>query len=380
MVAAEVKRLLVVAGEASGDLHAANLVVALRQRCEALEIFGVAGERLRAAGVEPLARVEELSVMGLFEVVRELPRLLRLSRRVRREALARRPDAAVLVDAPDFNLPLARHLRRAGVPVVIYVSPQLWAWRSGRVRRLQRDVVRVLSILPFEAEFFASHGVAAEYVGHPLVDELHPLTSAPPPRDSAKLVLLPGSRWQEVNALLPAMAWAAQELRASWPKLAVELLVAPGLSAGSVRAILGPLGEGVELVEKDRHGHLATASLALVASGTATLECALLGVPMVVAYRLHPFTYALARRLVKLPHVSLVNLVAGAEVVPELIQDDCTGPRLALVARQLLGEEGERQRAQLAQVRARLGPPGASVRAAAAVAQLLGCPPPTRPE
>ncbi len=371
-MAATLKRLLVVAGETSGDLHAANLLIALREKHPEVAPFGVAGERMRAAGTEPLARVEELSVMGLAEVVRELPRLFRLARRVRREALARRPDAAVLVDAPDFNLPLARHLRRAGVPVVVYISPQLWAWRAGRVRRLHRDVTQVLSILPFEVDFFARHGVATEYVGHPLVDELATLAAAAPTRQGETLALLPGSRWQEVAALLPAMAWAATSLRAAYPLLKAKVLVAPGLEAARVRALLGREGEWVELVENDRHAHLAAASAALVASGTATLECALLDVPMVVAYRLHPLTYAVARRLVRLPHVSLVNLVAGRAVVPELLQEACTPSALASEAARLLSGAGETQRRELAQVRALLGPPGASARAAAAVARVLG--------
>jgi|YNPBryunderm2012_1023409.scaffolds.fasta_scaffold31516_2 lipid-A-disaccharide synthase len=371
-MAAALKRLLVVAGETSGDLHAANLLLALRDQHPEVAAFGVAGERMRAAGVEPLAAVEELSVMGLAEVVRELPRLLRLARRVRREALARRPEAAVLVDSPDFNLPLAKHLRRSGVPVVMYISPQLWAWRAGRVRQLHRDVTLVLSILPFEVEFFARRGVAAQYVGHPLVDELASLAAAPPERESETLALLPGSRWQEVVALLPAMARAAEAVRAAHPRLRAKVLVAPGLEAARVRGLLGRGGEWVELVERDRHAHLAAASAALVASGTATLECALLDVPMVVAYRLHPLTYAVARRLVRLPYVSLVNLVAGRAVVPELLQEACTGPALAVEATRLLSGAGEEQRRELAQVRALLGPPGASARAAEAVARVLG--------
>lgn len=373
-MAPTVKRLLVVAGETSGDLHAANLVAALHRRHPEVTAFGVAGERMRAAGVEALAGVEELSVMGLAEVVRELPRLVSLARRVRREALARRPDAAVLVDAPDFNLPLARHLHRAGVPVVVYISPQLWAWRAGRVRRLQRDVDQVLSILPFEEEFFARHRVAVEYVGHPLVDELHQLAAAPPPRQDRTVALLPGSRWQEVGALLPEMLAAADALRQEDRSLRVALLVAPGLEVERVRGLLGDAEEWVDLVVHDRHAHLAAASAALVASGTATLECALLDVPMVVAYRLHPLTYALARRLVRLPHVSLVNLVAGRSVVPELLQRACTWQALAAAAGRLLSDDGERQRRELQAVRDRLGPPGASDRAAAAVARVLGLP------
>jgi lipid-A-disaccharide synthase len=357
--------VFLVAGEASGDLHAANLLLALRRLEPGVEALGVGGERLLDAGLECVARSEELSVMGLAEVVRELPRLWRLSRRVRRVAMARRPDVAVLVDSPDFNLPLARALRKAGVPVVIYISPQLWAWRQGRVRRIRRDVRSVLCILPFEVEFYRRHGVAAEFVGHPLVDELAPVMREPPRREGRALALLPGSRWHEVEALLPAMLLAARRAAAAMPDLKVRLVVAPGLDAGRVGALVGD--GAVELITTNRHRALAACSAALVASGTATLECALLGVPMVVGYRLHPASYLLARRLVRVPHVALVNLVAGERIVPELVQDGFTPERLAEQAERLLSGAADEQRTGLAEVRRRLGGTGASQRAAEAV-------------
>jgi lipid-A-disaccharide synthase len=357
--------IFLVAGEASGDLHAANLLQALRRLNPGIEAFGVGGERLRDAGLECVARSEELSLMGLAEVVRDLPRLWRLSRRVRQAALERRPQVAVLVDSPDFNLPLARALRKAGIPVVIYISPQLWAWRAGRVRRIRRDVRRVLCILPFEVGFYGRHGVPAEFVGHPLVDELAPVMRELPPRAPRALALLPGSRWHEVEALLPAMLAAAARLGASIPDLKVRLIVAPGLDPERLHAMLA--GAVVEPVTSDRHRALAACSAALVASGTATLECALLGVPMVVGYRLHPASYLMARWLVRVPHVALVNLVAGEGVVTELVQDAFTPEALAREALALLAGSGERQQAGLAEVRRRLGEEGASERAARAV-------------
>jgi lipid-A-disaccharide synthase len=358
--------VFIVAGEASGDLHAANLLLALRRLEPAIEAFGVGGERLRDAGLECVARAEELSVMGLAEVVRDLPRLARLARKVRREALSRRPDVAVLVDSPDFNLPLARHLRRAGIPAVVYVSPQLWAWRAGRVRRIRRDVTRVLCILPFEVDFYSRHGVPAEFVGHPLVDELAPVMASPPPREPGSLALLPGSRWHEVEMLLPGMLAAAAALRSEGVGR-FRVIAAPGLELDRIAAMTRGSAMPVEVVAEERHRTLAACSAAIVASGTATLECALLGVPMVVGYRLHPLSYWLARRLVKVPHVGLVNLVAGRRIVAETVQDDFNPGRLVIEAKSLLGEAGERQRAALAEVRARLGEPGASERAARAV-------------
>lgn len=360
-------RVLLVAGEASGDLHAANLLLALRRLDPAVEAHGVGGERLRAAGLECIAASEELSVMGLAEVVRDLPRLLALSRKVRREAIALRPDAAVLVDSPDFNLPLARTLKRAAIPALVYVSPQLWAWRAGRVKRIRRDVERVLCILPFEVPFYERNGVAAEYVGHPLIDELAPVLADPPARESGTLAILPGSRWHEVSALLPAMLAAASSLAAGRPGLRVRLIAAPGLAIDRLTALLGEHAAAVELVTADRHRRLASCDAAMVASGTATLECALLGVPMVVGYRLHALTYQLARRLVKVPFVSLVNLTAGERVVPELVQHDFTADALARETARLLGPGGDAVRAGLREVRRRLGEPGASERAARAV-------------
>jgi lipid-A-disaccharide synthase len=293
--------------------------------------------------------------------------LYRLSRRVRREAIAERPDVAVLVDSPDFNLPLARRLRRAGIKVVIYISPQLWAWRAGRVRRIRRDVERVLCILPFEVEFYRRHGVSAEFVGHPLVDELAPVLASPPPREAATVALMPGSRWHEVESLLPGMLGAVERLRGSVPGLGARLIAAPGLDVGRLAGMLASAAAGVEVVSDDRHRSLASCSAALVASGTATLECALLGVPMVVGYRLHAASYWLARRLVRVPYVALANLVAGERVAPELVQDKFTPEALAHELGTLLGEAGERQRRALAVVRERLGGVGASERAARAV-------------
>ena len=365
-------RVFIVAGEASGDLHAANLLAALRRLRPDAEAFGVGGERLRAGGLECVARSEELSVMGLAEVVRELPRLWRLSRRVRAAALVRRPAVAVLVDSPDFNLPLAKALRRAGIPVVVYVSPQLWAWRQGRVRQIRRDVSRVLCILPFEVPFYERHGVAAEYVGHPLVDELAPMMSEPPEREPGTLALLPGSRWHEVKALLPTMLEAARMLPGEVGPVKLRLIAAPGLDPDRLRGFLAGSQQPVELVVDDRHRALASCGAALVASGTATLECALLDVPMVVGYRLHALTYRLARLLVDVPHVSLVNLVAGREVVRELVQSAFAPGVLAAEAGALLGGRGATVREGLAEVRAALGPVGASERAARAVVAVAG--------
>lgn len=363
-------RVFLSAAEASADQHGAHLLRELAARVP-VEAWGVGGERLRSEGLRTVADAEELSVMGLFEVLEHLPRLWRIARRVRRHALELRPQVAVLIDSPDFHLPLARHLARGGIPVVLYVSPQLWAWRSGRVKHIRRHVRKVLCILPFEVEFYRQHGVDAVFVGHPLVDELAPVMARLPEAREHAVALLPGSRRHEVQALLPVMAEAFRSLRAQNPGLVGKIIVAPGLSTGELQPLLGPDRSGLVFVEADRYRELGACRAAFVASGTATLVCALLGVPMAVTYRLHPVSFALASRLVKVAHVGLVNLVAGERVAPELVQDALSPASLAEAGKALLGEEGERQRRKLSLVRERLGGPGASRRAADEILEVV---------
>lgn len=364
-------RVFLSAAEASADQHGAHLLRELKALAQ-VDARGVGGERLRAEGLTPFAAAEELSVMGLFEVLQHLPRLWRLARRVRRQALEFRPEVAVLIDSPDFHLPLARHLARAGIPVVLYVSPQLWAWRSGRVKVIRRVVRKVLCILPFELDFYRQHNVDASFVGHPLVDELAPVAAELGGQRKHALALLPGSRRHEVQALLPVMLAAFHRLRADDPTLEGRVIVAPGLSLQELKLLAGPESAGLQFVESDRYRALAQCQAAFVASGTATLVCALLGVPMVVTYRLHPLSFAVASLLVKVPHVGLVNLVAGERVAPELVQGALSASSLATAGQALLGEEGDRQRRKLALVRERLGGPGASRRAAEEVLKVAG--------
>ncbi|MCX7895344.1 MAG: lipid-A-disaccharide synthase [Thermoanaerobaculum sp.] len=364
-------RLFLSATETSADQLGANLLAQLQKRTP-LEVVGVGGERLRVAGLKPVAWAEELSLMGLVEVLGDLPRLWRVFRRVKGEALAFQPDVAVLIDGPDFHLPLSRHLARAGVPVVMYVSPQLWAWRPWRVRRIRQRVRKVLCILPFEVAFYQEHGVDACFVGHPLMDELAPVAASLPMEREHAIALLPGSRRHEVRALLPIMVAALQRLQQEDPSILGKIIVAPGLSAEELGRMAAGLGFSGQVVRGDEYQQIASCCAAWVASGTATLVCALLDVPMVVTYRVHPITYAMAKRLVKIPYVGLVNLVAGELVAPELLQDSLTVDRLAQVGGQLLAQEGERQRRKLAVVRQHLGPGGASQRAAEEILRVVG--------
>ena len=367
-------QLLVVAGEVSGDLHAANMLERLQGLAGEVIAFGVAGDRLLEVGLEPIAHVRELAHMGLAEVVRELPRLRALMRRIVETTAARQPQVAVLVDSPDFNLRLARRVRALGVPVVLYVSPQLWAWRRGRVRTVRAVADEVLCILPFEVDFYAEHGVRARYVGHPLLDDLAREGLLPtresPGRGSRRLALLPGSRSMEVRALLPEMLTAARALLESGAVDEVVLIEAPGVQESVDRGLSESTRTVPELrriTGATRRHELVGSKVAWTASGTATLECALLDVPMVVGYHLHRVTYHLARWLVRVPHVALANLIAGERAAPELIQNQWTAANLVETSRRLLAGEGEEQRQLLATVRERLGQPGASERAANAV-------------
>lgn len=369
--------LLVVAGEASGDLHAARLIAELRRERPDVEPFGLGGDEMAAVGVERLAESREVAVVGITEVLRVLPRARQVFRALLAETDRRRPAAALLVDFPEFNLRLARRLERRGVPVAYYVSPQVWAWRRGRVRTIARVVHRMLVLFPFEAEFYEGHGVRVEHVGHPLVDEVPELPQAwdapHSPGEPFRVVLLPGSRHSEVEALLPGMLAAAAAMAR---EVAVELTLvrAQTVERAQLEPLLAASPLPVRVVEsEERFAAIAASHLALCASGTATLETGLLRTPLIVLYRLHRWSYWLGRILVRLPWFSLVNLVLEEKAVPELLQDDAHPERIAAEGLRLLRDEAAREtlRGRLGALRARLGESGASRRAARAVSELL---------
>jgi lipid-A-disaccharide synthase len=364
-------RVLLLAGEPSGDRHAARLVRALAERgpCDA---FGLAGPEMRAAGVRPLVEMEAVAVMGLTEVLKHLGPLLAARRRLT-AALAPPPDLVVPVDFPGFNLPFARRARRAGVPVLYYVSPQIWAWGRGRLAAIARSVDHMAVVFPFEAPLYEAAGVPVTYVGHPLVEELDVDLDGAALRAQAGLdaadpylALLPGSRAQEVERLFPPMLDAYRRLRRRQPGLAAVAAAASPALAGRLRA-LGAAGEpGLGVVVGHTHAVAAHARAALVASGTATLETAALGTPLVIVYRLSWLSWMLASRLVRLRRIGLANIVAGEEVAPELLQGRATGAEMARVAGPLVDDGPARAHAlaRLATVRERLGEPGASARVA----------------
>jgi lipid-A-disaccharide synthase len=357
-------KLAVVAGEASGDLHAADVVAELKRLDPDFEAFGIGGDRLAGEGMTLLHHASEMGIVGLFNVIRHLPRFRRVFGDLISAIARERPDAVLLIDYPEFNLRVARRCREMGIPVIYYISPQLWAWRQGRVRQVARYVDRMLVIFPFEADFYRLHDVPVVYVGHPLIEQLAGV-GKPARRDgSLRVALLPGSRRGEVSSLLPAMLDAVEVLRRE-TGVDAYLIQAPTIEHELLDAIMKKQGISVPILPHDRGEGVAAADVALCSSGTATLEAAILGTPAVVMYRLSRATYVLARKLVKVPHFSLVNIVAGTEIVPELIQDEVNGERIASAVR-MLTDSGNRDRiaAGLAAVKEKLGAPGASRRAA----------------
>lgn len=367
-------RLLISCGEPSGDLYGGELLRHLRTRLPGLEVFGLGGEHVLREEAVLLGHVRDLAVVGLFEVVRHLGTLRRIFNRVLEEVDRRRPDLAVLVDYPSFNLRLAHELKRRGVPVVYYISPQIWAWKGWRIREIKRNVAHMLVIFPFEQAIYERAGVPVTFVGHPLVDLVRPaadraafLRGAGLDPSRPVVAVLPGSRPTELRYNLPALAGGIRLMAERRPEIQFLLAIAPSLDPATVRSALGPVP--VTLLAGQTHSVLGAATLGLVVSGTATVEAAILGTPMIVVYRVASLTYALGRRLIRVPHAAMANLIAGREVVPELIQSNCTPDRVARESLRLLEDPGRlaRIRDDLAEVAKRLGAPGASERAAEAV-------------
>jgi lipid-A-disaccharide synthase len=367
--------VLLVAGEASGDLHGATLASALSALAPGVRIAGMGGERMAAAGVRLLRRVERVTVVGGTEAFGRLPALWSAFKALQSQLEHRRPRVLVLIDFPEFNMRLARVARRLGVPVVYFVAPQLWAWRPRRIQAMARDVSRVLAIFPFEVGLYQEAGVPVEFVGHPVLDVLPEFD-----RDAARqglaadgetlVGLLPGSRDAEVRRHLPVLLGAAQRIRARRPGTRFALPVAGTIPPGGIAEAVRASGLSVEVLPGEAYRVMAAADLLLVASGTATLEAACYGAPMVVLYRLSALSHAIARRLVRgVSHISLPNIIAGREIVRELIQDEATPAAVAAAGLDLLENEVTRaaQRAALLEVRSRLGESGAGVRAARAV-------------
>jgi len=374
----ETRRLMIVAGEPSGDAHAAALVKALNQKAQ-IEYFGATGPLMRAEGVETVVNSDELAIMGILEVAQVFPKFIAAFRALKTAAIERAPDAVVLVDWPEFNLRLARSLHRRGLKVIYYISPQLWAWRPRRINRINRDVDLLLSILPFEAEWYKARGVDhVEFVGHPLAGEVKPRIGRNEfckqhNLDPEKPIVsfLPGSRRKELERILPPMAAAIRKLKDARPEIQPVIVVAPSRTIDETREILSSMNS-ITMVHGQTRDALAASDAAAIASGTATLEGALLETPMVVVYKESAVNWHTLGRLITVPHYGLVNLVAGAEIATELMQTDLTPDRLVQELIQLLDPKRNRTaRFELRRVKDLLGEAGASDRAADFVLKFL---------
>ncbi|MFL6449823.1 MAG: lipid-A-disaccharide synthase [Bryobacteraceae bacterium] len=357
-------QFLVSAGEASGDLYAASVVGSLARHLPNLSFYGCAGPRLQAAGVDPIIDAASLAVVGLAEVVGHLPRIYGEYRHLCRYAAEHPPVAALLTDSPDFHLRVARQLKRRGVPVYYLVAPQVWAWRQGRVKIIRELVDKLFCLFPFEEDWFRARGVDATYIGHPLAyvakvrsSRLEFLERYALPSDKRTVVLLPGSRTGEAARHIPTLLDAVRELRKRFA-LTVVLATPKGFSkAAAFERFREPIAAlSIQVIENDTWDCIGHADLALAASGTVTVEAAVLGTPMVTFYRVNSLSWLAGRRLVKVPFLSMVNLIAERQIVPELIQHDMTAPNIVAAAEQLLSHPGkaDRMREDLARVRALL--------------------------
>ena len=375
----EYQNIMVVAGEASGDLHAAALVRSLRRIEPQYRYYGVGGQQLRAEGVELVADSAVMGVIGLTEVFMKLPVIFKVMNSLVRSFHEKKPVAVILVDYPDFNLLLARKAHARGIKVFYYISPQIWAWRKHRITTIRHNVDKLAVILPFEAAIYKSAGVDAEYVGHPLLDMVPRPTSPEVARKRLGLragiktvALLPGSRPGEVVKLLPVCLQAARKMLQG-QDLQFIMPLASTLSRDFVESITSRYDLKIPVVSNAIYDILSAADLAIVASGTATLEAGLTGTPMIIIYRLSWLTYILGRMLIKVKNIGLVNIIAGKTIVPELIQRSANPERLAELADQLLSDQCARTSMKVAldQLKDQLGVPGASERAALLVSNLL---------
>lgn len=371
--------ILVVAGEASGDLHGGRLVHALKALAPECKIFGIGGEHMSRAGMELLFHIRDMAVVGFTEVIRHLPFLRRVMRTLEEEIAARKPSVAILIDYPGFNLRLAERLRDRGIKTLFYIAPQVWAWGAGRIPKMARLLDEMAVVFPFEVELFEKAGLPTTFVGHPLLEGLKPQLSRADffhrfalEEGRPLLGLLPGSREHEIARLLPEMIATAQLLKTRLPQLQIGIAQAPTLPRSSYQQHLAD--PTIQLIDNATYELMAGSTACLVCSGTATLETACFGTPLVIVYRISRLSYEIGKRLVKLPHIGLANVVAGRKIAPEFVQDAFTPEAAAEALQSLLNDPTTRNRmsAELIQVRERLGTPGASERTAKIALRLAG--------
>ncbi len=372
--------VLIVAGEVSGDIHGSHLVRALRELNPSLEFCGVGGDAMQAAGVNLLAHISEMAVVGITEVCSKLGTILGTYRRLKARLQSDPPALVILIDYPDFNLLLARTVHHLKIPLIYYISPQIWAWRRGRIRTIARLVTKMIVIFPFEKALYEQAGVDVTFVGHPLLDSVKSrfsrsealsyfgLTPGKP-----TIALLPGSRPSEIQMNFPALLKSVPLVVQQLETVQFIVPVAPGLDIDRILALTKPYDAWVHVIKGHVHDILNISELALVASGTATMETAIIGTPMIIVYRVSPITYLLGRLLIRTKNIGMVNIMAGKTIVPELIQSQCNPDRIAEAVLQLMQDPEKRHtmKQELASLRNSLGKPGASQRAAEVIHTFL---------
>lgn len=373
------RSIAIVAGEASGDLHASHLIQALHQRLENCHVWGMGGRKMRTAGADIVEDADRLSVVGITEVFAKVPRLFKAMARLKDRLKATPPDLLILIDFPDFNLHLAKFAKRAGIRVLYYISPQIWAWRAGRVKKIKQRVDHMAVILPFEQVFYERHGVPATFVGHPLMDGVaapSPERHIPGPADGPLVIgLLPGSRDREVRSLLPLMLQAGRLLEQKLGPIHFRVSCAPSIDPAMIQAIVGQMPElDVIITTEPVAALMPQCQLVVVASGTVTLEGALYTTPMVITYVVSPISYWLGRALIKVDHIGLVNLIAQDRIVPELVQHEVTPNAIADAVHHIVSDPQVYATTcqALAVVRDRLGRSGASQKVAQIACALMG--------
>jgi lipid-A-disaccharide synthase len=370
------KNIFIVAGEPSGDIRGAELVRELKKASPGAVFFGIGGDNMKAEGVRLIEHIRNLSMIGAIEIIKKLPQIREHFKKCERAVNETRPDAAILIDYPGFNLKLAGILKKKGIPVIYYIIPQVWAWGASRIKTIKKNTDKVIVLFDFEKAFLAKHGIAADFAGHPLVENI-PDEKTAKDKDAKKftIALLPGSRKSEINNLFKVMLEAAELLAKEKKNIAFTLAESPTIAAARYDSMLaGHPSLKVSRVKNDIHRALALADMAIAASGTATLEASMMEKPFVVVYRSSPLTAFIVRLIITIKNICIVNIIAGKEVAPEVLQEKLTAENLAAKVREIMNSPArmEEMRKELLKVNASIGPKGAARRAANYIKSFLG--------
>ena len=374
------KKILMVAGEASGDLHGSHLVKEMLSLDPTLQFYGVGGKKMKNEGVELIADSKEMAVVGITEVLLKLKRIYQIYRKLKNSLTSNSPSLVILIDYPDFNLRFAREAKKKNIPIVYYISPQVWAWRKGRIKKIGRLIKKMIVIFPFEKKIYEEAQIDVDFVGHPLLDAIRSQFSREEAFQQFSLSsgvttigLLPGSRMNEVKRHLPPMIEAIPLISKQINPVQFIIPVAPGLDLGEVQNLVGSKRENIRVVENNIYDVMRISDVVIVASGTATMEAAIMGAPMIVVYRVSPLTYLLGKMLIKVKNIGMVNIIAGKTVVPELIQKDVTPEKITSAVVQILENPSKQEeiKKELNSLKEKIGKSGASFRAAQIIISLL---------